>query len=58
MYEDNRDLISLGAYKKGSDPAIDEAIAKREPLSRFLVQRQDERESLETTLERAHKVIA
>jgi len=27
-YERNRDLITLGAYKPGADPAVDEAIAR------------------------------
>lgn len=57
VYEDNRDLISIGAYKRGSDPAIDEAIAKREALVQFLVQRQDEHETIEQALEKAAQVI-
>lgn len=37
-YEKNRDLISVGAYKRGSDAAIDYAIEKHPGLLRFLQQ--------------------
>jgi len=56
-YEDNRDLITIGAYKKGSDKEIDLAISKRGALASFLIQRQEETESLESALEKAKKVV-
>ena len=37
-YRRNQDLISIGAYPAGSNPAIDKAIALRDPLNRFLCQ--------------------
>lgn len=37
-YERARDLIQLGAYVQGSDAALDEAIALREGMNRFLQQ--------------------
>ncbi len=37
-YERARDLIQLGAYVSGSDPALDEAINLRDGLDRFLQQ--------------------
>jgi type III secretion protein N (ATPase) len=37
-YEQNRDLIALGAYKSGSDPRIDRAIAKHDAITMFLRQ--------------------
>lgn len=55
VYEDNRDLISIGAYKKGSDPLIDEAIARRPAIVKFLVQRQDETGNFEETLRMARE---
>lgn len=56
IYEDNKDLISLGAYKKGSDPQIDEAIESRNSLVNFLVQRGDEYDTLEETLAKAKQL--
>jgi flagellum-specific ATP synthase len=37
-YEKGRDLVQIGAYAQGSDPALDEAIALHEDMSRFLQQ--------------------
>ena len=47
-YEDNRDLLLMGAYVPGSDAALDEAIARRETMLEFLRQAPSERISLET----------
>ena len=41
-YEENRDLILMGAYRPGNDPVIDAAVARRQELLAFL--RQDARE--------------
>ena len=38
VYRKNEDLINIGAYPAGSNPAIDRAIALHEPLIRFLRQ--------------------
>jgi flagellum-specific ATP synthase len=38
VYRKNQDLINIGAYPAGSNPAIDEAIARHEPLRQFLRQ--------------------
>ena len=56
VYEENRDLITLGAYKKGSDVDIDEAIAKRPKILDFLIQRSDEPCALEETITRAQAI--
>jgi flagellum-specific ATP synthase len=37
-YQQNRDLISIGAYQKGADPRIDEAIAMHGRIAEFLQQ--------------------
>lgn len=37
-YERNRDLINVGAYSKGSDPATDEALVKLPQINEFLQQ--------------------
>jgi flagellum-specific ATP synthase len=41
-YEDMAELIRLGAYRKGSDPRVDEAIGYYPALEAFLGQRKDE----------------
>jgi flagellum-specific ATP synthase len=43
-YQQNRDLIAIGAYQKGSDPRIDAAIAQWPAIQQFL--QQDMREKV------------
>jgi flagellum-specific ATP synthase len=38
LYRKNEDLVSIGAYQKGSNPALDRAVALNEPLKNFLRQ--------------------
>ena len=38
-YRDHEDLISIGAYRRGSNPAVDVALEMQEPLKAFLRQR-------------------
>jgi len=52
VYEEHRDLVTLGAYKQGTDRAVDDAIAHQAGLDRFLQQRPDERTELAETLVR------
>lgn len=51
IYEQNRDLISLGAYKKGSDPQIDSAIKWISEIEKFLRQDKDEFSPFDKTIE-------
>jgi len=37
-YEENRDLIAVGAYRLGTDPELDEAIQRRQVMRNFLSQ--------------------
>lgn len=48
--EDNRDLVSIGAYAPGSDPLLDEALARQEDIRSFLTQGVEESSELESTL--------
>ncbi len=45
-YEDMAELIRLGAYRKGSDAKVDEAIRYYDAINRFLAQNKDERTSM------------
>jgi flagellum-specific ATP synthase len=38
QYEKGHDLIQIGAYVSGSDPALDQAVSLHEPMTRFLQQ--------------------
>lgn len=49
-YRKNRDLISVGAYVRGSDPRIDEAIEYWPRLLRFLQQDRNEQMDLKSCL--------
>lgn len=43
VYKNAEDLINIGAYKKGSNPEIDEAIALHSGIEQFLVQDIDDK---------------
>lgn len=45
-YEDMAEMIRLGAYRKGSDPEVDQAIQFYQPIENFLRQRKDEKTSV------------
>lgn len=50
-YNDAEDLINIGAYKKGSNPSIDESIAYIDKVNKFLRQMMDEKFTYEETLD-------
>lgn len=50
-YSEAEDMIEVGAYKAGTNPAIDEAIAKRSEIQRFLVQEIEEKSTVGETLD-------
>jgi len=49
-YQRNRDLISVGAYSPGSDPVLDEAIARYPQIELFLQQNITERSGINESL--------
>lgn len=50
VYQQNKDLISVGAYQPGSDPRIDKAIEKQPVILEFLQQGMDEPVEIEKGL--------
>ncbi|MDR1108840.1 MAG: FliI/YscN family ATPase [Spirochaetaceae bacterium] len=50
VYAEAEDLINVGAYHAGSNPAIDEAIAQKKAVDAFLTQGVDEKSSVVDTL--------
>jgi FliI/YscN family ATPase len=51
-YREKEDLISVGAYQKGTDPETDSAIRMRDPMLRFLRQTPDENTDFQETQNR------
>lgn len=49
-YQRNRDLINVGAYRAGSDPVLDMAIAKHGQIESFLQQHIPEKVTLQQSL--------
>jgi flagellum-specific ATP synthase len=49
-YAEAEDLIDVGAYRAGTNPAIDEAVAKRGAIEDFLIQAIEERSGIQDTL--------
>ncbi|QOX63956.1 flagellar protein export ATPase FliI [Anoxybacterium hadale] len=43
VYDTNYDLVSIGAYKSGSNRALDEALTKIDKINGFLMQKVDEK---------------
>jgi flagellum-specific ATP synthase len=50
IYQQNRDLISVGAYQPGSDPRIDQAIEKNGAIADFLQQDMNEPIAMDRSL--------
>ena len=51
LYQKNADLISIGAYKRGTNIALDEAVSKIDKINGFLQQGINESFSYEETLQ-------
>lgn len=56
VYRDNEDLISIGAYKTGSNPLVDRAIAMRANIEALLTQDTKTKFTFEVTLEQLLKL--
>lgn len=50
VYQKAQDLVNVGAYVAGSNPQIDESLARIEGINAFLQQKPDEREGFEEML--------
>lgn len=56
-YEDMAELIRLGAYRRGSDPQVDESIHYHPALETFLSQEIDEATDLDLCYQRLYEVL-
>lgn len=57
LYQQNRDLINVGAYQVGSDPEIDLAIKMQPQLMKFLTQDMDQAVSLGESYSQLQQLI-
>lgn len=58
MYTNNADLIAIGAYKKGTNPALDEAIKKIDKINGFLTQGVKESFDMEDTIRMLKEAVS
>jgi type III secretion protein N (ATPase) len=56
-YEKNRDLILIGAYERGSDPLVDESMARMPQLEGFLKQGLHEEAPFEATVRAMQEAV-
>ena len=56
VYREAEDLINVGAYVKGSNPEIDEAVEKIDAIRKFLTQGIYEKVTMEDTLKKAAEI--
>lgn len=57
-YEDMAELIRLGAYRRGSDKAVDEAIQIYPQIEEFLTQNKDDSSTIEESFERLRRIVS
>jgi flagellum-specific ATP synthase len=57
LYQKNADLISIGAYKKGTNAALDEAVEKYPAIKKFLMQGTKEAFSYEDILAKMKHIV-
>jgi flagellum-specific ATP synthase len=58
VYQHNEDMITIGAYQKGTNPEVDQAIAYQPRFVEFLKQPFDKPSNLEMSKEALLKVTA
>ncbi len=57
VYQDNQDLLSIGAYKSGSNPELDEAIRRMGAINELLQQKVDVKATYEETVQQMRKLV-
>lgn len=50
IYQEHRDLIAVGAYQRGADPRVDDAVLRWPAVLEFLRQHQNERVDVPTSI--------
>ena len=57
VYAKNEDLISIGAYKSGTNPKLDFAISKIDKVNEFLMQKIEENFSKEEIFQKMKEIL-
>lgn len=57
IYEKNADLVSIGAYKSGTNPKLDYALSKIDAIDSFLKQDIDEAFSYEEAIQKMEQIL-
>lgn len=57
LYQQNRDLISVGAYQRGADPRIDQAIERHPKILDFLQQSMNEAVNIERSMYELERLL-
>lgn len=57
VYEKNEDLLSIGAYKSGTNPRLDYAVSKIDQINAFLMQGIDEAFSYDESLQKLESIL-
>ncbi|CEG56526.1 flagellar protein export ATPase FliI [Legionella fallonii] len=58
LYEKSKDLILLGAYARGSDPALDKAILAKDKIREYLVQGMNEQVNHEDSIKQLSQLVS
>jgi flagellum-specific ATP synthase len=58
VYDANYDLVSIGAYKNGTNPVLDEAILKNNGINAFLQQKVEEKLTYEDSVTLMKKAVS
>ncbi|MCI2106710.1 MAG: flagellar protein export ATPase FliI [Intestinimonas sp.] len=56
-YDKSADLVSIGAYKPGTNPKLDYALSKIDGINRFLTQDINEKFTYEETVQRMEQIL-
>jgi flagellum-specific ATP synthase len=57
LYQQNKDLITIGAYQRGSDARLDEAVTVWPKMVKFLQQAYDESEGFDSSLDQLNVLL-
>jgi flagellum-specific ATP synthase len=58
VFRKNEDLVSIGAYQKGANPALDQAVALQEPFRKFLRQGVNELTPRAASFQQLRNIVA